>query len=69
MNKLYQRIQLLAIFSIFFIYKMVMGIIENNPFEISLWGMILIVYLISLTVLFFILKRRQKQKGTKSTNK
>ena len=60
MNKLKSRIQLLALFSIFFIYKAIMGILNNNLLEISLWFMITIVYIISLIILYFIGKRYQK---------
>ncbi len=60
MDKIKSRIQLLSLFSIFFIYKFIMGYINDEPNEVVIWGMITLVYLISLMILFFISKNNQK---------
>lgn len=59
MDKLKSRVQLLSLFIIFFIYKAIAGIVDNNYSEFLLWFMISIVYAISLTILYFAFKKRQ----------
>jgi uncharacterized sodium:solute symporter family permease YidK len=61
MNKISSAIRLLALFSIFFIYKTIMGVIENNPNEAFLWLLITIIYIVSLVILFFVTKRWEGQ--------
>ncbi len=61
LNKLIQRIQLLALVSIFFIYKIIMAIIEENQADLILWGLILVIYMISLVILYFIVKKNQEK--------
>ncbi len=61
MDKIKSAIRLLALFSIFFIYKAIMGIIENSPNEVILWSLILMIYIISLVILYFISKRWEGQ--------
>jgi len=61
MDKIKSSFQLLALFSIFFAYKAIMGAILNNPNEFTLWSLITIVYIVSLVILFFIIKRWEKE--------
>ncbi len=58
MDKLKSRVQLLSLFIIFFIYKAIAGIVDNNYSEFVLWLMISIVYAISLMILYFAFKKR-----------
>lgn len=58
-NQLRSRITLLSLLSIFFIYKAIMGIIEQNMFDFTLWFLITIIYLISLVILYFIIRSKQ----------
>ncbi len=62
MDKIRSTIRLLALFSIFFIYKAIMGAIENNSNELILWSLITIVYLISLVILYFVVKWWEREK-------
>ncbi|MFX0022441.1 MAG: hypothetical protein ACFE9S_08935 [Candidatus Hermodarchaeota archaeon] len=57
MNKISSAIRLLGLFSIFFIYKTIMGVIENNPNEVFLWFLITIIYIISIVILYFVSRR------------
>jgi len=57
MDKTRSAIRLLALFSIYFIYKAIMGAINNNNNEIILWSLITIVYFVSLITLYFVVKR------------
>ena len=59
MDKLKSRVQLLSLFIIFFIYKVIAAIVGNNFSEFVLWFMFSIVYAISLTILYFVFKKRQ----------
>jgi len=59
MEKLKSRVQLLSLFIIFFIYKAVAGIVDNNFSEFVFWFMFSIVYAISITILYFVFKKRQ----------
>jgi len=61
MDKVRSGIRLLALFSIFFIYKAIMGVIENNANEAILWSLITIVYIISLTIAYLVIKRWEKE--------
>lgn len=60
MDKLKSRVQLLSLFIIFFIYKAIVGIIENDYSEFVLWFMFSIVYAISLMILYFAFKKKGK---------
>ena len=62
MDKVRSGIRLLALFSIFFIYKAIMGVIENNINEVILWSLFTIIYIISLTIAYFVVKRWEKEK-------
>lgn len=59
MERLKSRVQLLSLFIIFFIYKAIAGIVDNNYSEFVLWFMFSIVYAISIMILYFALKKRQ----------
>ena len=59
MDKIKSRVQLLSLFIIFFIYKAIAGIIDNNFSEFVFWFMFSIVYAISLMILYFAFKKRQ----------
>ncbi len=61
MDKIQSTIRLLALFSIFFIYKVITGVIENNSNEIIIWSLITIVYLISLVIMYFFIRLREKE--------
>lgn len=61
MEKIKSRITLLALFSIFFVYKVIGGIISNNLNEITLWSLITFVYILSLVVAFFVMKNLEKE--------
>lgn len=61
MDKLRSGIRLLALFSIFFIYKAIMGAIAENLNEITLWTLITIIYIVSLVILYFVVKRWEKE--------
>lgn len=57
MEKLKQKLQLLAIFSIFFIYKTISA---QTLEEFTLWFMITVVYLTSLLIAYIALRGSQK---------
>ncbi len=61
MDKVRSGIRLLALFSIFFIYKAITGIIENNTNEVILWSLITVVYIISLVILYFVVKNWENE--------
>ncbi|MFX1467673.1 MAG: hypothetical protein ACFFB8_03350 [Promethearchaeota archaeon] len=61
MDKVRSGIRLLALFSIFFIYKAIMGAITENANEAILWTLITIIYIVSLVILYFVLKRWEKE--------
>ena len=61
MDKVKSGIRLLALFSIFFIYKAIMGAIAENINEVILWSLITLVYIISLIILYFVVKRWEKE--------
>jgi len=56
-----KRLQLLFILSIYFVYMIIKGLIENNMILVSFWTMFTLVYLISLTIALVVLKKYQKQ--------
>ena len=58
-NQLRSRITLLSLLSIFFIYKAIMGIIEQNMLDFTLWFLITIIYLISLVILYYVIRNKQ----------
>jgi len=60
-NKLRFRIQLLSLLSIFFIYKAIEASFSKNPNEVMLWSLITVVYAISLTIMYFVIKNWQKE--------
>ena len=61
MDKVRSTIRLLALFSFFFIYKAVMGAIDNNSNEVVIWSLITFVYIISLVIAYFVLTRWEKE--------
>jgi len=60
MEKLQKQIQLLALIIIFPIYRAISALISNNYPEFILWILISILYAISLVILYFVFKKRQK---------
>jgi len=60
MDKIKSTIRLLALFSIYFIYKTIAGVIENNFNEFVLWLVITIVYAMSLTIGYFVALKWEK---------
>ena len=60
MDKLQSTIRLLALVSIFFIYRAIMGVINENSNEVVIWSLITIVYVISLIIAYFVLTRWEK---------
>ena len=61
MDNVRSVIRLLALFSIFFIYKAIQALLSKNMNDISLWVLITIVYVISITILFFVVKKLEKE--------
>jgi Na+/melibiose symporter-like transporter len=61
MDNVRSVIRLLALFSIFFIYKVIIALLSKNMNDITLWGLITIVYVISITILFFVVKKLEKE--------
>lgn len=61
MEKIRSRITLLSLFTLFFVYKVIGGIISNNYNEIILWSLITFVYVLSLVVVFFVMKKLEKE--------
>ncbi|MHA2186305.1 MAG: hypothetical protein ACXADU_12135 [Promethearchaeota archaeon] len=62
MDKVLSTFRLLALFSIFFIYQAIKGAIEENVNNVILWSLITLVYIASLIVLYFVLRRWEKEK-------
>jgi hypothetical protein len=60
MEKIRSTIRLLSLFSIYFIYKTIAGVIENNFIEFVLWLVITIVYAISLTIGYLVALKWEK---------
>ena len=63
MDRIRSAVRLLALFSIFFIYKAIMAAIELNQNEVILWSLITIVYIVSLIIVYFVVKRWEKQQN------
>ncbi len=61
MDKLRSTLRLLALFSIYFIYKSIMGVIDDNTNEAIIWSLITFVYVISLVIAYFVLTRWEKE--------
>jgi hypothetical protein len=61
MARIRSGIRLLALFSAFFVYKAIMGVIENNTNEVFLWSLITIVYIVSLIISYFVIARWEKK--------
>ena len=62
MNKLQQRIRLLMLFSIYFIYRALASFyLENDPYMATIWGIITITYIISLVIMIFVAKNWQNR--------
>ena len=55
------RIRLLALITIFFIVKAIVEAIEGDTNQVILWLLITIVYIASLVVLYFVMKRWEKE--------
>ncbi|MHA1986503.1 MAG: hypothetical protein ACW98D_07690 [Promethearchaeota archaeon] len=55
-------IRLLALFTIFFIYKAIMGVLENSTNEVTFWSLITVVYVVSLIIAYFVITRWEKSK-------
>ncbi|MBD3194800.1 MAG: hypothetical protein GF317_07085 [Candidatus Lokiarchaeota archaeon] len=68
MQKIQRQLQLLALFSIFFIYKVIEAAIYLNQSEIIIWTLFLVIYLVSLTVAYFVLKKKQKMNLKRGNN-
>ena len=62
MNKLQNRIRLLSLFSIFFIYRAIYYyFVENDNLVAIMWLLFAIMYIISLIILYFVAQRWQKE--------
>ncbi|MFX0069635.1 MAG: hypothetical protein ACFFAO_00880 [Candidatus Hermodarchaeota archaeon] len=61
MNKLQNRFRLLSLISIYFIYRIIVGYLENDEISMMIWIMITIVYIISLIILYFVARRWQEE--------
>jgi len=68
MKKISNKITLLSLFCIYFIYKIIMAVLKpENEGEIIFWLIILIIYSISLVILYFILKRYEEKAAQEKT--
>ncbi len=67
MKNIGNKITLLSLFCIYFIYKIIMAVLNENKDELIFWIIILIIYSISLVILYFILKKYQ-EKATQAKN-
>jgi len=61
MDKLTQRMQLLWLLSIYFIYRIIRAFIENKSDEMILWTLFLIIYIISLIIMLFVVNNWKKR--------
>jgi len=61
MDKLKSRLQLLGLISLFFIYRAISSLLSNNLPEFLLWVSFSVLYLISLIISYFILKKSGSQ--------
>lgn len=55
-------IRLLLLLSIFFFYRLIIGFMNNNQFEIIFWSIFLGIYIPSLIILSFVAKKYQNKK-------
>lgn len=62
MVEISSRIRLLALLSIFFIVKAIMGAIEGDTNQMILWLLITIIYISSIVILFFVIRRWEKER-------
>ena len=60
MDRIKSGIRLLALFSFFFVYKAIMGAIENSTTEVTFWLLIAVVYIFSLIIVYFVIARWEK---------
>ena len=60
MDRIKSGIRLLALFSFFFVYKAIMGAIENSTTEVTFWLLIAVVYIFSLIIAYFVIARWEK---------
>jgi len=61
MDKLKSRLRLLSLISLFFIYRAISSLLSDNLPEFLLWVIFTVLYLISLIILYFILKKSGSQ--------
>lgn len=61
MNKIQQQIQLLWLFSFYFVYRMIAAFFENNTEEAMAWMLFLLLYAISLGIMFFVFRNWEKR--------
>ena len=54
-------LRILALFSIFFIYKVIEGVISNNTNQITLWSLFTFIYIVSLIIMYIVAKRWKKE--------
>ncbi len=56
-----KNMRLLYLLTIFFIYRIVIALIEGRTTEGMAWTLFLLVYLVSITILYFVVKRWEKE--------
>lgn len=62
MNKLQNRIRLLSLVSIYFIYRVIYSyFVENDNLVAIMWLLFAIMYIISLIILYFVAQRWKKE--------
>ena len=62
MNKLQNRIRLLSLLSILFIYRVIYAyFVENDSLVAIMWLLFAIIYIFSLIILYFVAQRWQKE--------
>lgn len=69
MKNLQNRIRLLSLLSIFFIYRAIIYYLERKTDLFSIWLMIGIVYIISILIMQFIAQRLEKNQKKISNEK
>ncbi|MFX1236684.1 MAG: hypothetical protein ACFFAS_13865 [Promethearchaeota archaeon] len=60
MDKWGKRLQLLFLFTIFFVYMTIRGVLDNNTASASFWGIFTIIYVLSLIVAIIFWRKFQK---------
>ncbi|TFG00153.1 MAG: hypothetical protein EU541_03065 [Promethearchaeota archaeon] len=60
-------IRLLSLFSLFFIWKIIDEALKNNDEATFFWSIFLIIYLVSLTILYIVMYGYQNKKQRKSS--